>query len=105
MEEEMAEEKIKVIVDADLEELIPDFMEMTLADVEGLKAAVEAGDAGKARSIGHSLKGSGGGYGFDEISEIGAKIENLAKTGSIDGVAALVARLEDYLARVEIAYE
>ncbi len=101
----MSDEKIMVSVDEDLEELIPGFLKNRTADVQLLKEAIEADDIGKIQSIGHSLKGVGGGYGFDALSELGAKIEIAAKEKNVSEIKTLVEEMADYMARVEVVYE
>jgi HPt (histidine-containing phosphotransfer) domain-containing protein len=96
--------KITVTIDPDLEDLIPEFLDLTRKDIGSIRDAAAKADLETVRRLGHTLKGSGGGYGFDKISELGAKIEQLAKAGQTDAVAPLVAELQDYLDRVEIVY-
>ena len=50
------------------------------------------------------MKGAGGGYGFDEITNLGAAIERAALAGDAGAVEAATAALEDYLARVDIVH-
>ena len=98
-------EKIRVSVDPDLEDLIPGFLENRKKDLQSLRLAMTAADLVTLQSIGHSLKGVGGGYGFNGMSEIGADIERNAKSGSIGEIGGQVEKLADYLERVEIVYE
>jgi HPt (histidine-containing phosphotransfer) domain-containing protein len=97
--------KIKVTVDKDLEELIPDFLEMTKTDIGAMQTALAAGDFETVRRLGHTLKGSGAGYGFTEVTALGAKIEQLAKSSAGDDIKPLIAELGNYLERVEVVYE
>ncbi len=101
----MSGDPIPVTVDADLKDLIPGFLERRREDVSKLRAALDAPDLETLRVTGHSMKGTGGGYGFDGLSEIGAAIESAAKRGDVDTVRTQVARLEDYLSRVQIRFE
>lgn len=101
----MAADKIIVTVDADLEDLIPGFLENRKKDIKSLREALASNKVETLRSIGHSLKGVGGGYGFTGLSEIGAAIENQAKSGGTDGIGALIDKMADYLERVAIVYE
>ncbi len=101
----MTAEKILVTVDSDLEDLIPGFLANRKKDLGALKQAVTDNNTETIRSIGHSLKGVGGGYGFMLLSEIGADLEQKAKSGELDGVTDLLARMEDYLERIEVVYE
>jgi len=101
----MDEQSILITVDRDLEDLIPGFMARRHEDVGKLRGALEAGDAETLRVIGHSMKGTGGGYGFDGLSEIGAAIESAAKAGDLERARDGLARLENYLARVRVRFE
>ncbi|MDH3412517.1 MAG: Hpt domain-containing protein [Gammaproteobacteria bacterium] len=101
----MSSEKITVIVDKDLEDLIPGFMQRRRGDVESLKASLSAGEMDKIRVTGHSMKGTGGGYGFDDLSTIGAELEKAAVAGDSEEISALVNRLEQYLDKVVIEFE
>lgn len=97
-------EKIVVEVERDLEDLIPLFMSTRTKDLAGLDSGLAARDFAAMRMIGHSMKGAGGAYGFDRVSEIGTLIENAALASDTAVIAAQLALLRDYLARVEIKY-
>lgn len=101
----MGQEKITVKIDPDLEELIPGFLENRLRDITNLKAASSNNDFEALKSIGHSLKGVGGGYGFAMITQLGADIELLAKANDISRIRQRISELEDYLQRIDIQYE
>lgn len=101
----MGENSISVSVDRDLEDLVPGFLENRRKDIREVRASIESEDFDIMRVIGHRMKGSGGGYGFAEISEIGAEIENAANARDAATVARNIDRLSDYLERVTIVYE
>ncbi len=94
-----------VTIDADLEDLIPGFLDNRKKDVEKVRMAMSNSDFASVQSIGHSLKGVGGGYGFHEISRIGAEIEQAAKANSVEEMNAGAAELDEYLNNLEIRYE
>ena len=98
-------DRVRVKVDPDLEELIPTFLANRDRDIASIRRALETGDLETTRGIGHSMKGSGGGYGFDEITEIGRAIEMASKDGDTDRVLRATVELEDYLRRVDIVFE
>lgn len=91
-------------VDASLEDLIPTYMERRRDDVEAIREALQIGDWPLIERKGHQMKGSGAGYGFDKITELGMMIEDAASR--VDGPSAeeAVARLERYLAEVDIFF-
>jgi len=95
---------ISVYVDPDLADLVPAFLENRGRDIEKIKAATDEGDYQAIRKIGHDLKGVGGGYGFDRITELGAMIEAAAADADGAGVLGLVEQLADYLQRVEVVF-
>ncbi len=100
----MSDNKIVVEVDEDLEELIPGFLENRNVDIEKLRDSLANNDFNNVTSIGHSLKGVGGGYGFELMSELGAAIEQAGKNSDTDLIAEKIDKLSDYLQRVEIKY-
>ena len=95
----------KVYVDQDLEFLIPEFMENRLEEIERLKELLAEGDFERIKELGHALKGTGGGYGFHVITELGAEIEKSAQEEDEAQTKELVAKLADYLENAEIIYE
>jgi HPt (histidine-containing phosphotransfer) domain-containing protein len=101
----MSMEKIKVAVDADLEDLIPGFLENRARDVRELSSALSRSDFESIRITGHSMKGSGGGYGFDALTDLGAAIEAAAKAADATAIAKLIEELSEYLQRVEVTYD
>lgn len=98
-------DKITVTIDSDLEELIPGFLENRKKDLENLAKAAEFKDFKTIQSVGHSLKGVGGGYGFNRISEIGAVLEEAGKNSSLDSANEQISQLKDYMSRLEIVFE
>ncbi len=98
-------DRIVVTIDAELEAIIPDFFAFRHRDVRAITELVAQGDFARIRAIGHNLKGAGGGYGFDAISEIGQCIEEAAERNARDDVQSCVRELAAYLARVEVRYE
>lgn len=97
----MAPEKIIVqITDEDIVDIIPGYLENRQKDLETLKQAPN--DFETVRSLGHKMKGSGGGYGLDRISEIGKALEEAAKAQDLDAIQSGIAALQDFLERVEI---
>lgn len=98
-------EKITVTINSDLEELIPDFLELTKKDIKSMQQALDQGDYKTLLRLGHSFKGCGGGYGFDFITEAGDQIEQLAETNAGDKIQKLVDELSSYLQRLDIIYD
>lgn len=96
--------RVVVEVDEDLEDLIPDFIDNRLNDIERMIYALDAGDFSTIQAGGHVMKGSGGGFGFDFVSEVGAELEALAKAADADGVRQRLDALREYLDAVEVVF-
>lgn len=91
-------------VDRTLEPLIEKYIGYRRADIIAIREDVGSGDLDDVRVRGHSMKGSGGGYGFDEITLIGAALEAAAAAADVATVTDLVDRLEGYVDTVEVRY-
>ncbi|MCG9968857.1 Hpt domain-containing protein [Pelotomaculum terephthalicicum JT] len=96
--------KIIVRVDKDLAEIIPVFLENRQKDCKSIKEALEKGDYETIRILGHSMKGVGGGYGFDAVTDLGASIEQAAKNKDAAEINNLIDELMTYLDRVEVVF-
>lgn len=97
--------KNKVYIDSDLEFLIPQFLENREEDIKKLEKLLKKSEFDQIRIIGHSLKGSGGGYGFDNLTEIGSQIEQAAELKNDHKIKNLINELKKYLENIEIIYE
>lgn len=95
-------DRIRVEVEESLLPLVPVFLENRRRDLETIEAALGAGDLEPVIRVGHNMKGAGGGYGFDAISELGAELESAAHAGDAGAIRRLHEALEQYLARVEV---
>lgn len=94
-----------VQVDPDIADLVPGFLENRRQDVVKAQRALEQGDMSSLAMLGHTMKGAGAGYGFDEITVIGAAMETAAKQGDAGAVLASIARLAEYLENVDVRYD
>lgn len=101
----MSDEPIVVLVDGDLRDLVPGFMGRRRDDVVKMSEALEREDLESLRVTGHTLKGTGGGYGFTGLSEIGALIEAAAVAEDTAALREHLSALEDYLSRVETRFQ
>ncbi len=97
-------DKIIVQCDPDLEDLIPGYLNNREKDIVAIRESLDSGDFEKVRTLGHSMKGSGGGYGFDEVTRMGSRIESAALAKDVEGVEEALQELEDYINRVEVVF-
>jgi len=99
------EGKIVVHINPDLKDLIPGYFANRHKDIHAMREALAQGDYETIRVLGHSMKGSGGGYGFDTITEIGGSLEQAARNREPDAIRRWVDELLTYLERVQIIYD
>jgi len=97
--------KIIVHVDSEIEDLVPGFLENRHKDIDILQESLAKDDYGTIRRMGHTMKGVGGGYGFDAITDIGQSLEQAAKDKNPEEIQRWVKELSNYLERVEVVYE
>ena len=97
--------KIMVHVDPDLIDLIPGFLSNKRKDADQIAELVNRADYEELRHLGHKLKGEGGGYGLDTISDIGVSIETAAIERDLAAIRECRSQLVEYLDAIEIAPE
>ena len=96
--------RIRIEIDQELVTIVPEYLENRRLDCFLIERLLAEGDLAGIRSLGHRMKGSGGSYGFDEISEIGEVLECAALVSDADGIRSAIERLKSYLSRVTVAY-
>lgn len=98
-------ESFTVTIDPDLEDLVPGYLEKRRKDIERFEQYLNDKDFEELRSMGHKVKGSGGGYGFNGLSLIGADIENAAKASDESALRKHLEQYETYISGVKVVYE
>lgn len=93
-----------VQVDKMLEDLIPGFLANRRHDIVAIRQAVSEGNLEVIKDLAHTMKGTGGGYGFEDITETGKNIENAAKQKNFDTILQLIGELENYINTVDIVF-
>ena len=96
---------IAIRLDAEMQGIVPKYLANRARDCDALRQHAASRAFADAKRLGHNMKGTGGGYGFEEISRLGARIEAAAAAGEADQLLALADDLARYLARVKPVYE
>jgi HPt (histidine-containing phosphotransfer) domain-containing protein len=101
----MQDDRITVSVDEGLSDLIPGFLTHKRADVTAILDAIAKQDYAQIGRIAHRIKGEGGSYGFDTMTELGRSLE--ASVIARDGTAAtkLARKLLDYLDHIDVVFQ
>ena len=83
-------------------DLIPVFLQNCRKNVIAMLDALDRGDFETVEILGHGMRGAGGSYEFQAITDIGAALEQAAESADTDASRKWVGELSGYLDRVEI---
>lgn len=87
-------------VDKDLMDLIPGYLKRRREEAQELSTRIVAQDFEWLKNTGHNLKGSGAGYGFKRLTEIGQSVEAAAKAQDIEALKQHAEELDAFLSNV-----
>jgi PAS domain S-box-containing protein len=82
-------------------ELTPQYLKNCRRDLLLMQEALERADYEALDLLGHNLRGSGGAFGFQGLSDIGTSVEAAAKQGDAVASRSGVVELSDYLDRLK----
>jgi len=86
-----------------LAEVIPAYLENCRQNVIVMRAALDRADFEAVTILGHNLRGSGGGFGFQRITDFGAGLEQACEDIDLDRAKKLLRKLSNYLDSVGVA--
>jgi HPt (histidine-containing phosphotransfer) domain-containing protein len=85
-----------------MKQIIAEYVQGLPGEVAKLLESVNLRDLQPLRRVAHQLRGSGGGYGFEAISELAGKVEDAILSGdNLGAVRTRVLALVDAICRVE----
>ncbi len=101
---EISSEAIVIRVNPKIGDIVDSYLEHRNRDVESLLVALDRGEFDRIRHLAHDLVGTGGSFGFDDMSLIGRSLESAAANKETEEIKLLVGDLAEYLSLVEIVY-
>jgi signal transduction histidine kinase/CheY-like chemotaxis protein len=93
---------VATAVDQSLADVVPEYLDKRRRDVPAMLTSLGFSDYESIRVLGHNMKGSGGGFGFPLLSEIGAKIEKAALDRDAAAVRGQIDALATYLNDIQM---
>ncbi|GAK51500.1 hybrid sensor [Candidatus Moduliflexus flocculans] len=96
--------RVVVYIEPDFAEFIPEFFEDIRQDIQVMNDALREQDYQEISRVGHSLKGAGGGYGFNTISDIARSLETAAKEGRAEEITLWINKLRTFIDEVRVVY-
>lgn len=100
----MADTPIIERIDPDLEELMERFFTSSKKDLEAMQSALDMKDFETLTRLGHTAKGTGYGYGFRGMGDIGLALEDASKASDAGAAQAQVDRMAYYLDNVKVEF-
>ena len=87
----------------------PSFADIVIPFVQGLtervrimEDSIQASNFDALKVAAHQLKGSGGGYGYPQLTERAAQLERSARQAALDACAKDLSELKDLIARIVV---
>jgi HPt (histidine-containing phosphotransfer) domain-containing protein len=77
------------------------YIERRKADLSVCRKALEEGNFKQLAHVGHQVKGNAGTFGFDQLSEIAAQLEDEATAENKDGVEDALKKFENFILKIK----
>ena len=91
--------------DPEFQDLIRKYLDYLQKELERVKISIQHSNFLEIRQFSHNLKGTGGGYGFDEFTALGGKINLAAHEEDINLIQSFVSEFESELAKAIQKYK
>jgi HPt (histidine-containing phosphotransfer) domain-containing protein len=96
--------EITVEVHEELRALLPGFLANRQRDLGALARCLDQDDFQAMAVIAHNMKGVGGGYGFQQVTVLGERLEEAAKAHDSDAAATCLADYQGFLQRHRVIF-
>jgi CheY-like chemotaxis protein len=92
-----------IAVSEQVQALVPQYLASKKTQIEEARMALASRDFGPIRRFGHNLKGTGRGYGFPPIEEMGTEIERAAEEADPSRIADQLDALHRFVSESAVA--
>jgi signal transduction histidine kinase/CheY-like chemotaxis protein len=96
--------RARVLVEQGMEEVVPKYLDKRRAEIAIYRKALEDGNFEAIKNLGHKMKGTGTGYGFPMLTELGNALESAAKRVDAAELEVRIDELARYLDVIELEY-
>ncbi|MEP6716098.1 MAG: response regulator [Terriglobia bacterium] len=93
---------IQVQVLPGLEDIVPGYLEARRAELPEMAHLLAASAFDRLARLSHNIKGTGGSYGFPELTRLGAALEMSAKRPDPGALSLHLNELKDYLGQIQL---
>jgi PAS domain S-box-containing protein len=98
------EEALFAAIDPDLADLVPGYIQNRFRDLATCRELLQGGRFEEVRVLAHGMAGSGGAYGFDEITRLGRALQIAARGLDTHACKRLLDELDVYVRRIHLAF-
>jgi CheY-like chemotaxis protein len=95
-------DRIAISVEPDMRDAVPGYLEKRRTDLSSCYKALAEGNLPLIAGIGHKMKGTGAGFGFPFLTEMGGKLEAAARGAKTDEVKTTMDELASWFERVDL---
>lgn len=96
---------MKIVLEEFYSDLTPESLEDRKSEIDEFKSEIYNKNFVIIKEKFHEITGSGGGYGFSQLSDYAIKIEEAAIKNDIDTIQATFKDYTKYLNSVELVFE
>ncbi|HEX9866988.1 MAG TPA: PAS domain S-box protein [Candidatus Tectomicrobia bacterium] len=100
-EEILWEATVVAVVKSNITDRIPAYLQNCRQNVIDIRSALDRVDFETVTILGHNMSGSGGMFGFQAITDIGAALQHAAESSDTDASRKWVGELSSYLDRID----
>jgi CheY-like chemotaxis protein len=100
--ESSRKDTVHLSLDQKIADRVPAYLQNCRQNVITMLDALDRFEFEAVTLLGHDMRGSGGAYGFQTITDIGAGLEQAAESADTDASRRWVGELSNYLDRVEV---
>ncbi|MCH8069964.1 MAG: hypothetical protein IID16_11965 [Candidatus Marinimicrobia bacterium] len=90
--------------DPEFQDLIRSYLDYLMDSLVTFKVNCVERNYSEIRKFAHNLKGSGGGYGFDDLTQLGNDISSAAMRKDANKLDSLMKELEDLIMKKRTEY-
>jgi CheY-like chemotaxis protein len=94
----------RVLVEPGMEDVVPRYLNKRRAEIPLYRKALGDSNFEAIRNLGHKMKGTGAGYGFQILTDLGDALESAAKRVDAAEIQVKIDELAQYLDAVELEY-
>lgn len=102
MAQRMSLEPIRIEIQQGLESIVPGYLEGRRKEIPELLELLATSNFSGLATLAHNLKGTGGMYGFPELTRLGAALEQSAKQEDSSALHIQITKVSNYVDRVQL---